>query len=177
MVVEHLQPGGATMLVRLRPGTSEDAKECGRIVYEGFKSITEQHNFPPHYPSVQAATQTVTMLLLHPGFYSVVAEVDGNVVGCNFLDERSTIAGIGPVAVEPAMMNHSIGRRLMQAVLDRAAERPFPGVRLVQIAWHYRSLALYATLGFDTRETLSVMQGKPLGLALPGYAVRPAQEA
>jgi hypothetical protein len=63
----------------------------------------------------------------------------------------------------------------MQAVMERATERRFPGVRLVQIAWHYRSLALYTKLGFDTRETLSAMQGTPLALRIPGYDVRPAR--
>ncbi len=164
------------MKVTLRPGTIEDAKECGRIDYEAFKSIAEQHNFPPDFPSVEVATEVVTMLLSHPGFYAVVAELDGKIVGSNFLDERSRIAGIGPVSVEPSIMNSTIGRQLMQAVMDRAAERRFPGIRLVQIAWHYRSLALYTKLGFDTRETLSAMQGKPLALKLPGFDVRPARE-
>jgi hypothetical protein len=72
-------------------------------------------------------------------------------------------------------MNSTIGRQLMQAVMDRAAERRFPGVRLVQIVWHYRSLALYTKFGFDTRETLSAMQGTPLALSIPGYDVRPAR--
>jgi len=126
---------------------------------------------------VEVATEIVTLLLAHPGFYAVVAELDGKVVGCNFLDERSSIAGIGPVAVDPAVMNSTIGRQLMQAVMNRATERRFPGMRLVQIAWHYRSLALYTKLGFDTRETLSAMQGKPLALHMPGYEVRPAREA
>ena len=165
------------MTVTLRPGTIEDAKECGRIDYEAFRSIAEQHNFPPDFPSVEVATEVVTMMLSHPGFYSVVAELDGKIVGSNFLDERSTIAGIGPVSVDPPVMNRTIGRQLMQAVMDRAVERSFPGVRLVQIAWHYRSLALYTKLAFETRETLSFMQGKPLALKVPGYEVRPARES
>lgn len=165
------------MTVRLRPGTVANAKECGRIEYEAFRSIGEQHNFPPDFPSVEVATDIVTMLLSHPGFYSVVAEMDGRIVGCNFLDERSTIAGIGPVAVDPPVMNGTIGRQLMQAVMDRAAERHVPGVRLLQIAWHYRSLALYTRLGFEIRETISGLQGPPLHLTIPGYEVRPAREA
>src|SRR5919202_1152295 len=163
------------MPVRLRPGTVDDARECGRILYEAFKSIADQHHFPPDFPSVEVATGVTTMLLSHPGFYAVVAELDGQLVGSNFLDERSAIAGIGPVSVEPAVMNRTIGRQLMQAVMDRAAERRLPGVRLVQLAWHYRSLALYTKLGFDTRETLSAMQGTPLALSIPGYDVRPAR--
>jgi predicted N-acetyltransferase YhbS len=164
------------MNLRLRPGTVADAKECGRIQYEAFKSIGEQHNFPPDFPSVEAATDVVTMLLAHPRFYSVVAELDGKIVGGNFLDERSTIAGIGPVSVDPPVMNRTIGRQLMRAVMDRAAERGFPGVRLLQIAWHYRSLALYAKLGFEIRETVSGLQGPALHLRIPGYEVRPARE-
>jgi hypothetical protein len=52
------------------------------------------------------------------------------------------------------MQDSRIGRRLMGDVLDRAAGRKFAGVRLVQAAYHSRSLALYAKLGFDVRETL-----------------------
>ena len=164
------------MKLRLRPGTVADATACGRIQYEAFRSIAEQHNFPPDFPSVDVATGIVTMLLSHPYFYSVVGELDGRIAGCNFLDERSAIAGIGPVSVDPSVMNGTIGRQLMQAVMDRAAERRLPGVRLLQMAWHYRSLALYTKLGFEIRETVSGLQGSPLHLRFPGYDVRPARE-
>jgi predicted N-acetyltransferase YhbS len=173
---DHASRKEEKMNLRLRPGTAADARECGRIQYEAFKSIGEQHNFPPDFPSVEAATGVVTMLLAHPRFYSVVAELDGKIAGVNFLDERSTIAGIGPVSVDPPVMNGSIGHRLMRAVMDRAAERGFPGVRLLQIAWHYRSLALYTKLGFEVRETVSAIQGPALQVNIPGYDVRPARE-
>jgi predicted N-acetyltransferase YhbS len=122
--------------------------------YEAFKSIADQHHFPPDFPSVEAATGATTSLLSQPGVYAVIAELDGKIVGSNFLDERSTIAGIGPVSVDPPVMNTTVGRQLMQAVLDRASEQRFPGVRLLQIAWHLRLLALYTKLGFETRETI-----------------------
>jgi hypothetical protein len=64
----------------------------------------------------------------------------------------------------------------MQAVMDRAAGRHVPGVRLLQMAWHYRSLALYTKLGFEIRETISGLQGPPLRLRIPGYEVRRARE-
>jgi hypothetical protein len=65
----------------------------------------------------------------------------------------------------------------MDAVLERAAERRFAGVRLVQSAYHNRSLSLYTKLGFDSREPLSVMQGPAVGRRLAGYDVRSATEA
>ncbi len=165
------------MNLRVRPGTNADAAACGKILHDAFKAIGDQHNFPPDFPDVEAATGVATMLLSHPRFYSVVAELDGTIVGSNFIDERSTIAGIGPVSVDPAKMNGTIGRQLMLAVMERAAQRGAPGTRLLQIAWHYRSLALYTKLGFDTRETISAFQGAPLGATIPGHDVRRATAA
>ena len=115
------------------------------------------------------------MLLSHGGFHSVVAEQDGRIVGSNFLDERGPIAGVGPITVDPTVQNQTIGRSLMNAVLDRARERGAPGVRLLQSAFHNRSLCLYTKLGFDTRETVSKMNGAPIAVKLAGYDVRPAR--
>ncbi len=114
------------------------------------------------------------MLLSHPGFYSVVAEDKGRVVGSNFLDERACIAGVGPITVDPRGQNQGIGGRLMQDVLDRAAQERAAGVRLLQAGFHNRSLCLYTKLGFHTREPMSILQGKPLGQRFSGYEVRSA---
>ena len=82
-------------------------------------------------------------------------------MGSNCLDERSAIAGVGPITVEPGVQNHGAGRRLMEAVLDRAAEQKALGVRAPSSRVCYnRSLSLYTKLGFDARkEPCSVMQG------------------
>ena len=164
------------MDVSLRPGRPEDAAACGAICYEAFKGIATQHNFPPDFPSKEVAVQLLGMLLSHPSFYAVVAELDGRIVGSNFLDERSTIAGLGPITVDPSVQNKRIGRDLMEALLDRATKRALPGVRLVQAAYHTRSLALYTKLGFVPREPLLVMQGPPIRGTIPGFAVRLARE-
>jgi hypothetical protein len=108
--------------------------------------------------------------------YSVVAEVDRRVVGSNFLWENGAIAGVGPITIEPAEQNVAVGRRLMEDVLQRARERRIAGVRLCQATYQNRSLALYAKLGFDTREPLSILQGEAIEQEMPGYAVRSATE-
>ncbi|MBV8187442.1 MAG: GNAT family N-acetyltransferase [Alphaproteobacteria bacterium] len=165
------------MTLTLRPGTPADAGECGRIMYEAFKAIAEQHNFPPDFPSPQVATDMLSAQLLHRGFYSVVAESDGRILGSNVLDERSPIRGVGPITVDPRSQDKGVGAQLMQHLLERVARDRAPGVRLVQAGFHNRSLVLYTKLGFKVREPLSIMQGPPLGLAFPGYAVRPATRA
>lgn len=164
------------MDVTLRSGKPEDAAQCGTICYEAFKAIATRHNYPPSFPTPEVAVRVVGMLLSHPRFYGVVAELDGRIVGSNFLDERSAIAGLGPITVDPSVQDRQIGRRLMTAALDRAAARNVPGVRLVTAAYHTRSLALYTKLGFVPRESLVVMQGSPIRATIPGYTVRRARE-
>ncbi len=137
------------MHITLRPGTLDDATPCGTICYEAFRAIAASHHFPGDFPSPEVAAASFARWLSHPGYYVVVAEQDGRLVGSNVLDERSTIAGVGPITVDPAVQNRTIGRQLMQAALQRVAERQAPGVRLVQAAYHTRSLSLYATLGFE----------------------------
>ena len=165
------------MSIVLRPGTPADAQACGTICFEAFRSVCSAHNFPPDFPSPEVAGGLMSVLLAHPRFYSVVAEVDGHVAGSNFLDERTNIVGVGPITVDPAGQNRGVGGRLMQDVLDRAAGRQAAGVRLLQAGFHNRSLCLYTKLGFHTREPVSILQGKPLGRKLPGYEVRPATAA
>jgi GNAT superfamily N-acetyltransferase len=162
--------------VKLRRATPEDANICGRICYEAFAAISSQHNFAPELPAPEAGVGVLGMLFSHPGFYCVVAESEGRIVGSNCLDERSAIPGVGPVTVAPDVQNRSIGRILMQAVIDRARERAFPGVRLLQATYHNRSLSLYTKLGFDARELMSVMQGPPLRRTVEGCSVRAATE-
>jgi GNAT superfamily N-acetyltransferase len=161
-------------IITLRPGTLDDAKQCGKICYSAFRAIAEEHNFPPDFLSPELTITLLSEFIAHPDIYGVVAELDGRVVGSNFVDERSIIAGIGPITVDPTVQNRAIGRELMQHVLARVAKQRFTGVRLVQAAYHNRSLSLYTKLGFVVREPISVMQGPPVALQIPGYVVRPA---
>jgi GNAT superfamily N-acetyltransferase len=165
------------MNLTLRPGTAEDATTCGTICYDAFKTIAEAHNFAPDFPAADVAIGLLTWMLSHPDFYSVVAELDGRVVGSNFLDERTVIAGVGPLTIDPAAQNRAIGRRLMEDVHERAARKNFAGVRLIQAAFHTRSLSLYAKLGYDVRELLACMQGPAVNVSIPGYTGRAAKES
>ena len=163
--------------VHIRRARPEDLAVCAQICYDAFYKINTDHRFPPEFPSLDAPRNVLQMMFSHPGFYCVVAESGGRIVGSNCLDERSSIAGVGPVTVDPGTQNRGVGRLLMQAVIDRARERNFPGVRLVQAAFHSRSLSLYTKLGFDPREPLSCMQGPAIGRSTEGCSVRAAVES
>lgn len=172
---------GAQPLVRpsfsIRKATPEDAAVCGQICYEAFRTINEKHNFPPDIPNPERAVGILTFMFSSPQFYCVVAESDGKIIGSNCLDERGAIAGVGPITIDPKQQNHGVGRELMQAVMDRARERAAAGVRLVQAAFHSRSMSLYTKLGFLIREPLAVMQGRITGQRFDGIHVRAAESS
>lgn len=171
---------------RSRPGRIEDADKVGKIIFEAFSAVADKHSFPPDFPSVDVARGLASSLLSNPRFYSIVAEDNtsngsedkNSIVGSNFLDERSNIvAGVGPLTIDPKYQNKGTGRQLMINVLERAKNKNFPAIRLLQASYHSRSLALYATLGFEVREPISNMQGKPIQEAIPGRSVRAATES
>ncbi|HEV2576133.1 MAG TPA: GNAT family N-acetyltransferase [Acidobacteriaceae bacterium] len=163
--------------ITIRPATPADAPLAGRICYDAFHTISTAHNFPPDLPAPEHAIGLMTMLFSTPGFYCLVAEDSGSILGSNVLDERAIIHGIGPITVDPTTQNRGVGRLLMQAVLDRSTAQHAAGVRLVQAAFHNRSLSLYTSLGFDVREPLACMQGRSTTREIPGCTVRPATPA
>jgi GNAT superfamily N-acetyltransferase len=167
-----MQPGPELTLRAAKP---EDAPICGRICYQAFTALNKTHGFPPDFPEPEIAIGVISMMFSLPGLYCVVAEKAGRIVGSNCLDERSIVAGVGPITIDPDQQNRGAGRMLMEAVMDRARERGAAGVRLVQAAFHNRSLSLYAGLGFEVREPLSCMQGRTAQREVPGCTVRPAR--
>jgi predicted N-acetyltransferase YhbS len=148
------------MNLKLRPPIAADHPEIGRIVFEAFKSIAEKHNFPLDFPSAEKAAGLTAFFANNPAIFGVVAELDGKVVGSNFLDQRDPIAAVGPITVDPAVHGKGIGRRLMDAVIERGRASAAPGIRLVQDAFNTASMSLYTSLGFDAREPLALMRGK-----------------
>lgn len=168
--------------LRIRRGVIEDAKEIGKIIFEAFSEIADKHGFPREFPTVDAGINVATFFLSNPGFYSVVAEdlnrTGNNIVGSNFLDERAAlVAGVGPITIDPKFQNKGTGRQLMNTVIERAKSKNYPGIRLLQASYHNRSLALYTSLGFNVREPVSTMQGKPISAIIPGRSVRVARES
>ncbi len=170
--LQNAAPTEPLSSLKLRAGSLVDAQICGEVCYQAFEAISAQHNFSSDFASVDEAQALISQLFARSDIYAVVAEVNGQIVGSNFLWEETIVAGVGPLTVSPRIQNATVGKHLMAAVLDRAGQQGFVSVRLVQAAFHNRSLALYTKLGFDVQEPLASIQGQALGLKIPGYLVR-----
>src|ERR671910_471883 len=127
--------------IALRPIEPSDADECSRIVYGAFGGIHDHHRFERDFPSLEAATQLTSAFIAHPSIWGVVAEREGRVLGSNFLDERGPVRGLGPITVDPEAQGRGVGRRLMEAALERSAGAA--GGTLFPDFFHVGSLFLF----------------------------------
>ena len=168
----HAGTGGG-LEVRLRAIEPIDRDATARIVYEAFAGIADRHGFPRDFPTLDAARDLVAAFTAHPSIWGVVAERDGRIVGSNFLDERGPVRGVGPITVDPEAQAAGVGRRLMEAVVERGADAA--DIRLLQDAFNTRSLALYASLGFAVEEPVVLMSGRPSATSYGDVEVRPLE--
>lgn len=161
--------------MHFREITQDDAPECGRILYEAFAGISGRHGFPEDFPDRESAAGFAQMAIQSPDIYGVAAEIDGKFVGSNFLWEHDDIAGVGPITVDPSIQAKGIGRKLMEAVIERGAGKA--GIRLCQAAYNSTSMSLYTDLGFDIVEPLVILEGEPKADCRPDTVVRPLEES
>jgi predicted N-acetyltransferase YhbS len=164
----------ATREVTLREAKSGDTEACARILFDAFGGLHDHHRFPRDFPELEAATALMQVWIPHPSIWGVVAEMEGGIVGSNFLDERDPIRGVGPITVDPQGQNAGVGRKLMAAVMKRGEGAP--GIRLLQDAFHMRSLSLYESLGFEVKEPVAVIVGRPRSDPVREVEVRPLTE-
>ncbi|MEL6535359.1 MAG: GNAT family N-acetyltransferase [Bacteroidota bacterium] len=162
------------MTPTLREATPADALSCGTICFEAFRDIAQQHRFKPDYPSAQVATDILAPLIEDERYFTLVAEIDGYILGSIVLDMRDEVVGLGPVTVDVNMQNTGVGKQLLTAALDHVQDRP---VRLVQAAYHNRTMAFYTRHGFEVKEMLLAIQGSTKNPSEEGYSVLPGQHS
>jgi predicted N-acetyltransferase YhbS len=158
-------------LVRAEP---QHVGEMGRICYEAFKDIYDRHHLPLDFPSAAPLLELLGMLVSRSDFYGVVALLDGQVVGSNFLSLSDPVAGLGPLTVEARHQGKGLGRALMQDVVAHGRGCGVERLRFLQEAMNVGALSLYASLGFDSREAVVYLQAVAAPAEVP--TVRPVTD-
>ena len=163
------------MPLELVPAKPEHVDEMGRICYEAFKDIHDRHGFPPDFPSTAFARMVMAGLVRREDCYVVVGIENGQPVGSNGLLIPDEVGGVGPVSVEVPAQGRGIGRALMRDVLAHAERSGIEMVRLMQDSFNMGSLSLYASLGFDTKDPIAMIQPAPV--PCEDGSVRPVMES
>ena len=59
--------------ITIREAVDADWEEAGRICYEAFATLADQHGFPHDFPTVEAASAPIRWLINHHQVFGVVA--------------------------------------------------------------------------------------------------------
>jgi predicted N-acetyltransferase YhbS len=148
------------MTITYRQPTSTDITAVGQLIFDAFASIHDRHQFPRDFPTLESAVGFAQAWISHPRVWGILAVRDSKIVGCNFLDERNSVPGVGPICVDPNQQGGGIGRKLMEAVIERGEASGAKSIRLMQDAFNTASMSLYASLEFVINEPIAEMRGK-----------------
>lgn len=145
--------------------TKADLDRVGEVLFEAFNAGALKHGYAPRMHDRREGTSWAWALLRHGPGDVLIAELDGRVVGVCCLSARGLHGGIGPVAVDPSVQGHGVGRRLMHAVLERA--EGLRSVRLFQEAFNSASFSLYSSFDFAPVAELLDLTRTPGGRTEP----------
>lgn len=149
------------MSLELVPASADAIPRLSVICHEAFSALHDRFGIERDIPSPEVGEMIIGQTVQRPDYAGVMAVLDGEIVGSNFLSFADEVAGVGPITVDPKVQSKGIGRALMQWVIDEARRRELRQVRLFQEAINTTSLSLYTALGFDWRDTGVLMEATP----------------
>lgn len=152
----------------LRRATTDDAAAIARVIAASFEQYRGRLN-----PESGAFRETAGGIAadLAKGIAAIVAERNGEMIGCVLVEEQEGDLYFGRLSVLPSARGQGLARQLVDAVEAEARRRGLPGVRLgVRIvltdnqrlfqALGYRETSREAHPGFD--HPTSINMRKPL---------------
>lgn len=163
------------MSLQLIPLHQNHLPQLARICYEAFSELQVRHAVPCDIPDLETGMLIISHVASRPDYTGVVATIDDRVVGSNFLLHSDSIAGIGPLTVDPQVQSRGVGRALMQWVMEEANQRGIRQTRLFQETINTTSLSLYTSLGFTWRDSAALMRVNPANSDDP--SIRPLTTA
>ena len=152
----------------LRTATTDDADAIARVIAASFEQYRGKLN-----PESGAFRETAGGIAaeLTRGASAIVAERNGEIVGCVLVEEKEGDLYFGRLSVLPSARGRGLARQLIEAVETEARRRGLAGVRLgVRMvltdnqrlfqALGYRETSREAHPGFD--HPTSINMRKPL---------------
>lgn len=142
-----------TISLLLRAPVHADVPVAGRICHDAFRAISTQHGFPPDFPSPEVAIGFFSYMFSRPDVHGVIAEIDGQVAGSNFLWEGDPVAGVGPITVEPAI------RQGVASVVERRG----------QISGYTTGIGFFGHAVAETTDDLKALIAAAPSFSGPGF--------
>ncbi len=168
------------MPLQVMPAHPEHIEGLAEACIAAFDEFNDQHLLPKGTPrDVASAIEMYKKLLESKQAHVLAAVQDGQVVGSAWLRLDDDVAAFEDVNTAPSKQGNGVARAIMAQGLEDADRLGYKKIRLTQSAHNSTALSLYASLGFEVKETFAEMKATP-GQApevLPAFEVRPMTEA
>ena len=140
----------------LRDGRVDDAEDVEAVHYSSREAVYagKVADWPPPGPDRTGRVERWRAWLADPEISSIIAEIDGEIVGfCTIRpsqdeDASDDTAEMPTLYIRPDVWHRGIGRVLCQACVDRARERGFETLTLWVLEVNGRARAFYKAFGF-----------------------------
>lgn len=118
------------MSLELVPASADAIPRLSVICHEAFSALHDRFGSERDIPSPEVGEMIIGQTVQRPDYAGVMAVLDGEIVGSNFVCFADEVASVGPITVDPKVQAKGIGRALMQWVIDEARRRELRQVRL-----------------------------------------------
>lgn len=157
----------------LREDELDEADRIFRLAFGTFLRLPDPMAFAGDADYVRTRWRTDRGLAL-------AAELDGRLVGSNFLVVWGTFGFFGPVSVRPELWNRGVAKRLLERTMEVFAERGATDLGLFTFAESGKHVGLYGGFGFHPRFLTPIMTKPvapgPRGVSWLPLSALPADE-
>ncbi len=142
------------MRIEIRTGTVDDAEAIAGVIQTAFRDVAEKFALTPQNAPSHPSNCTGDWIRsdLNTGFQYLVAEDDGDIVGC-FAYKKITTLVAEAQRLAVTHRGKKIADLLNRAVIDRAVEDGIETTRISIVAQHEALRRWYLRMGFIERES------------------------
>ena len=145
-----------------RDPTLADLDACTSQTIESFDRFNASVGLGPEFPPGDLAKDIIRDCITYESGWIAVDPKSGAVMGAVWNDETDLAegaVGCGPWSSRWGALQAGIGKALIVGVCSRSIRHGARSLRLIQVSANNTSLALYSSLGFESREPLLAWKG------------------
>lgn len=140
----------------IRHATIADVPSLNGLVNSAYRGDSSRLGWTTEadlLDGIRTSETSLYKMLENPDAEILVAEEEGQLAACVYLEKKSRILYLGMLTVSPALQAKGIGARLMQAAEENAKQRDCNRIQMTVITARKSLIAYYERKGFrDTGE-------------------------
>ena len=142
--------------MNIRIATKADIPALNELVNSAYRGEGSKKGWTTEadlLDGIRTSEETLTEMIAKPNAVILVAETDGHLKGCVYLEEQHNTLYLGMLTVMPELQGKGLGAQLLTAAEERAHQLGLQKIKITVITVRDELIAWYKRKGFvDTGE-------------------------